>query len=133
MMKLFVKFYTSPDYHVVPFTEGDETVSCLLKEIAKRISDVDPSSYCLRLVCAGGGAVLCPSDKVRDVLNDGDYVTVGKFNISGASGCTNIMYVHLLTTINFTTLILVGPEHVTSVHDHHPTCDEVYPYNVYLT
>ena len=78
MMKLFVKLYTSSDYHVVPFKEGDETVSCLLKEIAKRINDID-SSYHLRLVStAGGGAVLCLTDRVRDVLSDGDYLIVGK-------------------------------------------------------
>lgn len=82
MMKLFVKLYTSSNYHVVPF-KGDETISCLLREIAKRINDVDSSSYCLRLACAGGGAVLCPSDKVGDVLSDGDYLIVGKFSISG--------------------------------------------------
>lgn len=81
-MRLFVKLYTSSDYHVVPFKEGDETVSSLLIEIAKRIDGVD-SSYHLRLVSVGGGAVLCPSDKVKDVLSDEDYLIVGKFNVSG--------------------------------------------------
>lgn len=85
-MRLFVKLYTSSDYHVVPFKEGDETVSFLLSEIAKRISGVD-SSYHLRLVSAVGGAVLCPSDKVRDVLSDEDHLIVGKFNVTGIS-CT---------------------------------------------
>ena len=81
-MRLFVKLYTSSDYHVVPFKEGDETVSCLLTEIAKRINGVD-SSYHLQLVSAGGSAVLCPSDRVRDVLKDDDYLIVGKFNVIG--------------------------------------------------
>lgn len=75
-MKLFVKLYTSSDYHVVP-CKGDETVSCLLSEIAKRISGVE-SNYHLRLVAAEGGAMLCPSDKVGDVLKDDDYLIVGK-------------------------------------------------------
>ena len=78
-MKVLVKLYGSSDYHVVPCKEGDETVSYLLSEIAKRISGVDPS-YQLRVVADGGGAVLCPSDKIRDVLSDGDYLIVGKFH-----------------------------------------------------
>ena len=86
-MKLFVKLYTSSNYYVVP-CKGDETISCLLSEITKRISGVDPS-YQLRLVSSGGGAILCPSDKLRDVLNDGDYLTVGEFNVNGVShACT---------------------------------------------
>ena len=80
-MKLFVKLYESSEYHVVPCKEGEETVSCLLSEIAKRITGVEPS-YQLRLVAAGGGAVLCPSDKISDVLSDGDFVIVGKFSVS---------------------------------------------------
>ena len=77
VMKLFVKLYKSSDYHVVPCNE-DESVSNLLGEVAKRISDVAPG-YRLRLVSVGGGAMLNPSDKIRDVLNNGDYLMVGKF------------------------------------------------------
>ena len=75
VMKLFVKLYKSSDYHAVPCKE-DETVSNLLSEVAKRINDVAPG-YRLRLVSVGGGAILFPSDKIRDVLNDGDYLIVG--------------------------------------------------------
>lgn len=83
-MKLFVKLYTSSNYYVVPCKEGDETISCLLSEITKRISGVD-TSYQLRLVSGGADAVLCPSDKIRDVLNDGDYLIVGESSISEVS------------------------------------------------
>ena len=85
-MKLFVKLYKSSNYHVVPCKEGDEAVSCLLSEIAKRINGVE-SSYRLSLVSAGGGAVLHPSDRIRDVVSDGDYLIVGKFNVS-ETACT---------------------------------------------
>ena len=77
-MKLFVKLYESSDYHVVPCNEGEEeTISYLLSEIAKRIDGVDPS-YQLRLVAAGSSAVLCLTDKIREVLSDGDYLLVGE-------------------------------------------------------
>ena len=78
-MKLFVKLYQSSDYHVVPCKE-EETISYLLSEIAKRIEGVEPS-YQLRLVAAGGSGVLCPTDKIKEVLSDGDYLLVGKFKV----------------------------------------------------
>ena len=90
-MKVFVQVYGSSDYHVVPCKEEeDETISYLLSEIAKRTGGVDPS-YQLRVVAAGGGAVLCPSDKIRDVLSDGDYLIVGKFKC-GLKTMIQVMY-----------------------------------------
>jgi len=74
-MKVFVRLFTSRDYHVVP-TQEDESVSALLTEVSKRVADVQ-TSYRLRVVSAGGGALLSNSDKVREVLRDGDHVIVG--------------------------------------------------------
>jgi len=75
VVKVFVRLFTSKDYHVVPAHE-DETVSALLTEVSKRIADVQ-TSYCLRVVSAGSGALLSFSDKVKDVLRDGDHIIVG--------------------------------------------------------
>jgi len=75
-MKIFVRLFTTGDYHVVP-AKGDETISALLIEVSKRIANVQ-TSYRLRVVTAGGGALLSGSDKVKDVLKDGEHVIVGK-------------------------------------------------------
>jgi len=75
VVKVFVRLFTSEDYHVVP-TQEDETVLTLLTEVSKRVAGVQ-TSYRLRVVSAGSGALLSCSDKVKDVLRDGDHIIVG--------------------------------------------------------
>ncbi|XP_065910340.1 histidine ammonia-lyase-like isoform X2 [Dysidea avara] len=87
VMKIFVRLFTSGDYHVVP-TQGDESISTLLTEVSKRIANAH-TSYCLRVVCAGGGAILNSSDKVKDVLRDGDHVILGPEHMDNYTAGSN--------------------------------------------
>jgi len=77
-MKLSVRI--RGDWFAVPCKAG-EKVEWFAEEALKRYyrkNDTDKSEKVFEVRKAKGGAILDPADLIKDVLDDNDFVTVGK-------------------------------------------------------
>ena len=84
-MKLSVR--VRGEWFAIPCSKGQETICWLGEEALRRYNKVKPSSshvpkdekvYEVRKT--KGGAILDPDDQIKTILDDNDFVSVGRFN-----------------------------------------------------